>query len=308
MQKLLLAGCISCLAAIGQNTRGSCAPDSLIEMPSNVSVFADATPPIIHIQNGAKSVDLTVPTVGKLRQACRLANGRLMLVGDEYGVAIIVIVAPIEAAIIDQFWSYSPELSPDRRWIALRRFYAPHGNAIGLTEQYFVYDTQKTARENHHPEYGTTLSEMDAVGQEIYPIEEPAFPNANLPEDELHFIRSPAFFWSPDSTALVFADWHQNRFSIVLTVIRDTQTKTYLHSVSYADVCGSNNEKVDLSISDARVRRHSSGELEIIAEFHTYPACQTKPLRLTLDDFSPAPPEKHQPLPEKRKAIMIERK
>lgn len=307
-QKLLFGGCVFCLTVMGQDTRGSCAPDSVIEMPSNVSVFAGATPPIIHVQTAAKSVDITVPILGKLRQVCRLANGRLILVGDDYGIGIIVIVDPIEPAIIDQFWCYSPELSPDRRWIAVRRFYPPHGGAIGLTEQYFIYDTQKTARENHHPEYGTTLSEEDAVGQEIYPFEKPPFPIANLPEEERHFSGSEVFFWSPDSTALVFADRHQNSFSIVLTVIGDTQAKTYLHPVSDADVCSSSKEKLDLSMSDASVRRHSSGELEIVAEFHTYPVCKTKPLRLTLDGFSPAPPEKHQPLPERGMTIIIEKK
>lgn len=280
-----------------------CVEDTLTELPPTVSLFSgDGGAPMIHVQTGTKGVDL--PTlaadVGAFRQVCRLSGDRLLLVSGD-GLRSVEIVDLKHAVVTDRFLAYFPSLSPDRRWIALRRFFPSHGIA-DASDQYFVYDTLKDAAGNR--DSGAKPSPVRDgvfngwVGKEVYPVEVQPWPNHVVPKGEQHSSAS-SFHWSADSNALLFADSARDGDSLVLVLLSNGAARAFIHRVDDAFAAIPRD-------SDVRITPLQSDQYRILV--HRCSGCV--PLDLSPADFEPAKPQKHAnpiDIPASDDTVVIER-
>lgn len=115
-----------------------CVPDTLTEFPG--SIVSSSYSQIDLAMNSGKVAKIDLPNIfGSPQQACKLPNNRMLLFGDAGGggITTVVITDFPAARLIDTFYAYSPVLSPNRTWLAFRRFY-PLTGAIDPTEQYMI--------------------------------------------------------------------------------------------------------------------------------------------------------------------------
>ena len=193
----------------------------------------------------------------------------------------------------------------------MRRFYPLHGGA-SFSEQYFVYDTEKSPAENRIA-YAADPSMAEVAGTLVYPVEEDnkPFDNVNLPDNEIRSFRSHSFYWSPDSKAVFFADM-QVRLSHVLVWISEHDFNAYSHLISRDELCGlrGGEELPYLELSSAQIIPSPNGIFNLSADFETTASassmCQVRTLILSSKEFKPVQPQRHSPsrrLPSTRKTI-----
>lgn len=106
-----------------------CIAETLTEFAG--SVRSNGNNELVLSMNSGKvfRVDLAIHIFGTAQQACNLSQSRLLLFGDAGGggITTVVIVDLSAGILIDTFYAYFPVLSPNRDWLAFRRFYPLQG-------------------------------------------------------------------------------------------------------------------------------------------------------------------------------------
>lgn len=140
-------------------------------------------------------------------------------------LAPMAILDASRAAIVDELSGYQPEISPNGRYIAYRKFFRPHETHEAQSAVVLVYDTTVTpARQRLQP----TEEPWNMVGYPVYP-DVYAKAGAYVVPEQLnssfyHTLNSP-FLWSPDSSAIVFLSSHHNSTFIVKVSIQGNPEK-----------------------------------------------------------------------------------
>jgi hypothetical protein len=311
----LTVGLFTSMLLPGQDTSepDPCGPGFRRQLPQNFSVLIDkgGGPARIRFRLKDSSVDIEFPSVtDEFREACQISDQRLLVFGVVAGPPLyhVGIVDSQNGVLVDSFYAYSPALSPGKRWLIMRRFYPPHAG-VDFSEQYFIYDMQKSPAENRIA-YADEPSLGDAVGTLIYPVEanNKPYEHVNLQDSEIHSFSSHGFYWSMDSKAVAFADSTRDGLSLVLVSIRDNVFRTYVHLLSVNDVCSPpiKSQRIPyLLLSSAQLTPSSNGTYDVHAELSaggSMPGCQAKPIDLAEKDFEPAKLQRH-PQPPPRPAL-----
>lgn len=222
-----------------------------------------------------------------------MSDNRLLIIGPASENLINVVIVDLsKGSLIDSFYAFAPTLSPNRRWLAFRRFYPLHPGETIFSEQYMIYDTQKNRDENE------TIDPNGAAvaGKPIYPIGK-LFQNANLPDTERHSIASDGFFWDADSKVVVLGDLGYDGFSLVAVFVGERAPVTYVHPVAMRDVCGSSfNDRPSLTLASAMPVYVGEDNFRVQAEFRKHGECEPAILSLSRTDFVPAKLEQHAPI------------
>ena len=282
-------------------------------LPENFSVLIDSGggPARIRFRSPNAAVDIEFPGVtDAFQEACQVPDHRLLVFGVAGGVYHVGIVDNQNGLLVDNFYGYSVAVSPDGRWLIMRRFYPPHGG-VDFSEQYFIYDIRKSPAENRSA-YADDPALGDATGTLVYPVEEKgrAYDRVSLPDKDMHSFWSRDFYWSADSKAAVFADATEAGVSSVLVSISASSSSTYLHSVLASDVCSAPN-KVQLRsfmLSGAQFTKSQNGSYDIAMHFSAggpVPGCEPKTMLINSGEFEQAVPEKHPPKPQPPKLILV---
>jgi len=285
-------------------------------LPENFSVLIDSGggPARIRFRSTDSAVDIEFPSVtDAFQEACQISDERLLVFGvvgpPLYHVGI---VDPKNGVLVDSFYCYSPALSPDGRRLIMRRFYPSHAGAAVFSEQYFIYDLQKSPAENRI-DYSDDPALGDAVGTLVYPVEENKRPyeHVNLQANEIHAFASLGFYWSTDSKAVAFADRAQEGLSLVLVSIRDSSFHTYLHALSIQEVCSApiKNQQIPyMLLSGAQLAPRGDGTYDVSTEFAlggAKQACGSRPVVISAKEFEPAKLQKHPPQPPRPKLVIV---
>jgi hypothetical protein len=245
----------------------------------------------IEVNGSARRIEL--PGIqDEIQQVCVIPGARLVVFGW-HGAYSVYIIDQSKGTVVDSFTSYSPVMSPDHRWLAMRQFYAPQSDFVA-SEQYLLYDLTGSRDANRHP-VGRHTSWTP--GWEIYPVvanNAPIDP-LDVPESNTHQFRASSFYWSQDSQYLVFADAVQNSLSVVLSSIVGGEIKTYAHRVPSSDACPSDPSSVadtaSLTLKHADVTSVGNSPI-IVAQLGTAsPTCTPKQITLGLADFKLAEAE-----------------
>jgi len=273
-----------------------CGPTVVERLPRDVSVTAhrDRGMAQLHVQLAGVDMDLRVPGVmDGLVQACQSAADRLLVFGIASVLPLydVYLIDPTRQVLIDWFYAFNPMLSPDKRWLMLRRFYPLSG--VSPSEEYRLYDVTKDAPTNLISG-GDPSGGDGVVGKLVYPVVNPVEEengptrNIDLPANQTHVFRSAAFYWAPDSKAVVFADYVQGALSIVLVTIGDRQPQAYVHAGPAHDPCF-----LDHTLVGAHFTKWQDGTYDVLADLGPGgPTCGPKSLTLAWGDFAPAKPRK----------------
>jgi hypothetical protein len=96
-----------------------------------------------------------------------------MASGEVYEV---IIVDTVNCHIVDHFWCYEPNVSPNGRLIAFIKFYPPHF-VPDITDIVMIYDFTRGAAGNR-PSSPGMVPDIN-VGMRVYP------PGTNTPDDNI---------------------------------------------------------------------------------------------------------------------------
>jgi hypothetical protein len=134
------------------------------------------------------------------------------------------VVDPAAPSVLDTVLAYDPVLSPDGRWIVFRKFY-PRQTELPASDEYLLYDLSVSSARNRRSSRDRD-DDID-VGTSIYPVgwKNEFGDNVGAPEAQQHWHES-AFFWSPDSRSILFADRNQGKDVLVLISIDRNGTAT----------------------------------------------------------------------------------
>lgn len=159
---------------------------------------------------GLRSVRIRLPDdFAQLNRIVPVPRNEAVLIGMASGeVYEVVIVDTVDCHIVDHFWCYEPDLSPNGRLIAFIKFYPPHF-VPDVTDDVMIYHLTRGAAGNR-----LSSSDMDPeidVGMRVYP------PGTNTSDDNvgtglrdvmLNSVTSERFFWTSDSSKFLFANEH----------------------------------------------------------------------------------------------------
>jgi hypothetical protein len=297
-----------------------CGPGSLSTVPRNLSVLhdtaiankADRVTARLRVQLKDSAVELEVPGFfGEMEQVCEVAPDRLLVFGILQTPPFynVVLLDHTKGILLDSFPAFKPMLSPDKRWLILRRFYAMRvGDG---SDEYLVYDLRKSAAANRsRPEDAAHPGYLDAAGAVVYPVEEDGRAVENpigLPEEERHTFRSNRFYWSSGSKTVVFADEANGVLSVVLASVDEKCIQTSVHAVSVQDLLGPSEPGAEfpyVNLSDAVITSLPNGAHEVYLSFSTG-FSNSGPYYVTLrsNDFEPAKPLTRPPPRPLKRAI-----
>ena len=159
---------------------------------------------------GLRPVGIRLPDdFAQLNRIVPVARNEAVLIGMASGlVDEVVIVDTVNCRIVDHFWCYQPDVSPNGRLIAFIKFYPPHF-VPDVTDVVMIYDLTHGAAGNRPSSPGAAPN-VD-VGMRAYP------PGTNSPDDNvgtgirdvmLNSVTSDKFFWTSDSSKFLFANEH----------------------------------------------------------------------------------------------------
>jgi hypothetical protein len=169
--------------------------------------------------HGQKEVALP-PEVFEIREIHRYAD-RIIVVGDVgASVSRVMIINTSSGIASDSFEAYYPAVSPDGRFVAFIKFYPAHGwpadAKTGPEDHDMLYDMAKNPLENRPA--GVGLDDMVNVGLNVFPGNgNKDADNIGVPERLAH-TTAGLFYWSPDSTKLVFTDRSQSMRLVLVNV------------------------------------------------------------------------------------------
>lgn len=238
---------------------------------------------------------------------CPVSDGRLVVFAYSHNGPGVMIVDPRKGAVLDRFSVHDPQMSPDQRWIAYKKFYFP-GSEQPPTDEYLIYDLMKSPSQNRPS--GDVTNDTD-VGAVIFPPGQRNLPGDNYgaPEQQQHKGAS-RFYWAPDSRAILFLDRtkspsdvavHSDLFSvnklILVTLDQNDVPSAFEHRMTVADLCGNDTPEIDRdawTVDRAEVGPDQGGSRSILVDLHLQnPRCPPHLLQLYTADFQPVAPEVH---------------
>jgi hypothetical protein len=159
---------------------------------------------------GLRPVSVRLPDeFAQLNRIVPVPRNEAVLIGMASGeVYEVVIVDTVNCRIVDHFWCYEPDVSPNGRLIAFIKYYPPHF-VPDVTDIVMIYDVTRRAAGNR-PSSPDMVPDVD-VGMRAYP------PGTNTPDDNvgtgvrdvmLNSVTSERFFWTSDSSKFLFANEH----------------------------------------------------------------------------------------------------
>jgi hypothetical protein len=159
---------------------------------------------------GLQPVRIRLPDdFAQLNRIVPVPRNEAVLIGMASGeVYEVVIVDTLNCHIVDHFWCYEPDVSPNGRLIAFIKFYPPHF-VPDVTDIVMIYDLTRGA-DGNRPSSPGMVPDVD-VGMRVYP------PGTNTPDDNvgtglrdvmLNSVTSERFFWTSDSSKFLFANEH----------------------------------------------------------------------------------------------------
>lgn len=183
----------------------------------------------IRLRNG-RTATIDIDPAESVLQICPIAGERLLVFGTVAGGdgPLVWIISLEDGTKLDGIGARSPSVSPDQRWIAYRKFY-PRFSAL-YTDEYLIYDLAKSP------------SGSPAAVRQMYPptVNHAPFYGA-YDENRLHTFASKAFFWSPDSRFVMFADSMgedgAREFSVVAVDVQARALTAYTHRVDPQELC-----------------------------------------------------------------------
>ena len=266
-------------------------------VPEGVSAWTDRSNGVstLTVQGSAGTRTFRLPGVqSEIHEVCHIPGDRLIVFGAHAGYTVSVVELG-SGEVVDSFVSYSPTMSPDGRWLAMRAFYPPQ-TEVPVSEQYTVYDLSATAQANRH---GSTPYTSEIAGEPIYPLTHGGEPMIamDVPDSARHEFRSASFYWSADSRYLTFADGVGKSLSILLVSVNAGKFSSFVHAVPAVVLCAAESTVVERAqIQDTPREVH--GEVMVTAKFAGR-GCEVKEVTLTMNDFSPATIERHEPAKRK---------
>lgn len=278
-----------------------CGRQSNASQPTNIHIASDESDGVSYVRLDALGATktLTLPGVERIQGICPVAGNRIVIFGAlASGASAAYEVAIADAGngvLLDSWDAYTPVMSPDQRWLILRKFYPPQ-TALTVSEEYLLYPAWKIeprgAPRNRNAEPPSAAIVVYPPGQT-----NTFMSNLDVRPEQAHVFRSKSFFWSEDSRAVVFADSVQGRLSTVLVQISDENPTALVYPLSADDVCESSPSS-DISTAmlvEADVSPEGgTGGREIQMRFEASSSgCKPKPVVLRTSDFQRPKAESH---------------
>ena len=275
----ILFGNAAIYGQISQERPELCGKREFVPIPSNIMATRDTlvvTP--LHAATGVKTTFF-----GIVEQVCPIPSDRYLIfaraaTGGSYEVMVL---NGHTGALIDKFRAYNPVVSPNQHWVVYQAFYSRSSDS---SDEYLLYDLTKSAVGNTMP--NLSWSTEGIRGKVIYPVvaDGKPFHNFGLSDEQRHGCLSDSFYWSSDSSAIVFADKVQDTESIVLVTLDQNGSKTFIHRVSSAEA---------KSLDYFRDMEVSADSQVVRMRFNDIISGEKKLLILHFADFEPAKLEFH---------------
>ncbi|HEX3681477.1 MAG TPA: hypothetical protein VHU83_02970 [Bryobacteraceae bacterium] len=293
---------VSSCHQVQQSSTALCGKRSHVQTPGNIRFASDEANGVSYVRFDVRDEarTLTLHGVESVEAVCSLAANESVIFGVLAGGAPagfeVAIANPQDGALLDSWDSYTPVMSPDQRWIALRKFYPPQ-TALTISEEYLLYPLLKVQAEAHAPRNQSAEPPSSAIV--VYPSGQTnAFmSNIGVPADQVHVFRSKSFYWSEDSHAVLFADSVQESLSAILVQLNDGGVTTLVYPLSPANVCGTESppDLTGVTMADADVGPDGGDRgREIQMKFESSSsACKSRLIVLGSSDFQRPKPEYH---------------
>ena len=142
---LFLLFAIPTAAQIAQDRPDLCGkPNSSVPLPPGISATTSDAGADVTISVDNSKVKIEMAGVDEVQQVCPLPSNRILIFGllddrSAYGIALVDLTT---GKALDDFLARTPTISPDQRWLAVRRFY-PAQSDIVQSESYWLYDLTK---------------------------------------------------------------------------------------------------------------------------------------------------------------------
>lgn len=162
---------------------------------------------------------VTVENLTTELDRAEIAGETLLLFGEMGGKAGAITLVDLETAEATDFiLHYAASLSPSRRYLVFKAFYAPYGMLQTRSDSVMIYDLSRQPAANRLPR--TRPSTMGtSVGLPVYPPEnvDPASYQVWIPNESLqHYVEVQAgFLWARDEKSLYFIDRTRNQQLLV---------------------------------------------------------------------------------------------
>jgi hypothetical protein len=193
--------------------------------------------------NGQLKVVVLPEIVAQIDSITRGPNDRAIVIDEITGSGLMAfaIIDLMSAKLIDNVAVYDPVRSPNSRFIIYINGFSPH-SPFPTEDHYRLYDLLRTPVDNtcgyraNDPEH-KILDELWR-GQPVYPLKKNEIfrpsEDPNAPAGSLHEIVG-TFFWSPDSSKVLFADSQGSALSLILVLMPNSAhdlPKTMVYRVS----------------------------------------------------------------------------
>ena len=280
-------------------------PNIAVPLPPNIRATLDPSTGegSLYIGVGDTSRKISLPgVVNEVDEVCPLKDGRLAVFAfaEKGGLGEVYLINRADGSLLDYLWGFAPAMSPNQRWLVYRKFY-PARTELPVSEEYLLYDLTKSPAQNRPP--GIALSDYANVGSAIFPVGQKNLEGDNielLPPEQQHGVGSgysgPGFFWAPDSRAVAFGDFVQQKLSIVLvTLDAQANTTASVYPVSLAGRCSPPIASNQLAyISRIDVGNKEVNDRPIRIDFWSGDeACSPKSLDIRSSDYQPPKAEIH---------------
>ena len=233
-------------------------PDWSIDLfiPPNNSDPHSVEPYSLNIRSSTgKSSVVGIPRVyAQVDSISRAPGDKAIVVADCGGTCSGFMIMDLnQGKLIDDIRTFTPHISPDRRFVLYANWFPPHGDSAEWL--YHLYDLLKTPRENtcgyesNNPQHQNLDGDMR--GFQVYPQKPGQVLCLDLP-DEDDGTMGFDFTWAPDSSKVVFATVRDDGIMSLVLVIMPVGAKDLPITSTYALV-GENNVCEGLQTCDFHV-------------------------------------------------------
>ncbi len=209
--------------------------------------------------------------------------------------SMVTMVNHRNGKILDSFYCFNPNVSPDKRLVAYVKVYPAHF-VQGESAQYLVYDFSRSPQENRPSYPSVSLENKTDVGIPIFPPSSGNLPgdNIGLAEEARHTLASEGLFWSVDSTRIAFADRHDEEIAVVLVDLslgleRPLVSKSTLRTEEIVDTraCTQYRDRLQYAYHVTEINLPTNGNPIFMIHLGTHePAClRRRVIALPLESF-----------------------
>jgi hypothetical protein len=157
-------------------------------------------------------------------------HGKLAIFGRVLAnTSMVTIVDTRTWRPIDSFFCFRPAISPDKRFLVFEKVYPAHFQA-NISSLYLIYDIKATPEANRNQ--GIPVENRIDVGRPIFPPGAQNMPgdNINVPLEKQHMMASNKFYWSKDSSRVMFADSAGGENALISVDISEWPKKLSVHT------------------------------------------------------------------------------